>query len=140
MNGLSVFYTNMGQVLYKLGRQERSKEYFLKSENLYHSIHTNWSRALTESYLALILFNEGNYRESAAYLSQSLALADKLKNVYESTYNYCVARIIRRELPRSAEAARYYEKVLERDFDYYDQKAEAGFRIMNINDPALRLL
>ncbi|WP_278549505.1 AAA family ATPase [Cloacibacillus evryensis] len=140
MNGLSVFYTNMGQVLYKLGRQERSKEYFLKSENLYHSIHTNWSRALTESYLALILFNEGNYRESAAYLSQSLALADKLKNVYESTYNYCVARIIRRELPRSAEAARCYEKVLERDFDYYDQKAEAGFRIMNINDPALRLL
>ena len=140
MNGLSVFYINMGQVLYKLGRQGQSKEYFLKSENLYHSIHTNWSRALTESYLALILFNEKNYHDSATYLSQSLALADKLKNLYESTYNYCVARTIKREISCNNEAARHYENVLREDYDYYDQKAESGFRIMNINDLKLRLL
>ncbi|MEG1913043.1 MAG: hypothetical protein RR091_11195, partial [Cloacibacillus sp.] len=140
MNGLSVFYTNMGQVLYKLDRQERSKEYFMKSENLYHNIHTNWSRALTESYLALIHFNEKNYRASAAYLSQSLVLANKLKNVYESTYNYCVARIIRKEVAYDEDVRRHYENVLGQDFDYYDRKAEAGFRIMNINDPQLRLL
>lgn len=133
-NGLAVFYTNMGQSLYHLRKNTMSKRYFSKAMELYKRIDTMWSRGITEGYLALLFFDEGNYTESREHLKTAINISEKLRNLYETTFIYVALCKIKKVMMEDKEVNQIYVDIVYKDYDYYEVKAERGLKLLNMHD------
>lgn len=134
LTGQTVYYTNLGQSLYELGKQSEAKEYLLKSEMLHKKIFTIWSRPLTECYLALIYFHEGDYQQSYKYLESAIFYSNKLKNPYETSYVLKTMVLIKLECIKDKELNNLFSSILNNDFEYYLHEALDYFKKLNMSE------
>ncbi|SHJ33963.1 Predicted ATPase [Dethiosulfatibacter aminovorans DSM 17477] len=132
LSGQTVYYTNLGQSLYELGRFSEAKEYLLKSETLHKKVFTIWSKPLTECYLSLIHFNEGDYKLSHKYLESSILHAKKLKNPYESSFVLKAMVLIKVECLKNSELNSIFSDILDKDVRYYVQEAIDSFKVLKM--------
>nr|WP_126792440.1 AAA family ATPase [Vagococcus carniphilus]QNN72316.1 AAA family ATPase [Vagococcus carniphilus]RSU16236.1 hypothetical protein CBF28_04675 [Vagococcus carniphilus] len=80
LSSLSVFYTNAGAALFAQGKLSESKEYLLKSREIYQELKTFWKRPRLDAYLAMIYLEEKNEKEIKYYLEKGKEFAERMGN------------------------------------------------------------
>ena len=80
LSSLSVFYTNAGAALFAQGKLSESKEYLLKSREIYQELKTFWKRPRLDAYLAMIYLEEKNEEEIKYYLEKGKEFAERMGN------------------------------------------------------------
>jgi len=88
LNGLALYYMNIGQSLYKLGDIDNAYKYFYRSNELHYKIDLHISKSLTNAYLSLICFQKEDYLRAKEHMKHALELQQLLNNQYENAYIY----------------------------------------------------
>lgn len=79
-NGIGVFYTNAGIVLYKMGRYQEAKSYIDKAIDYFSIFHSLWYSARTHAYAALLALQAGDFEAAQHYLKTAKKIAVTSKN------------------------------------------------------------
>ena len=80
VKGLEIFYSNVGQALYCMGKFKEAEEFIDRSLQYFDKFNAFWGRDLAEYYKALLEFKKGNNKKAKLHSQNAYALAKKLNN------------------------------------------------------------
>lgn len=93
-NGIGVFYTNSGIVLYKMKRYKESKLYIEKAINYFSIFHALWYSARTYAYAALLALQEEEPEDAQKYLETAKKIAITSQNPLTESLLQNIERMI----------------------------------------------
>jgi DNA-binding SARP family transcriptional activator len=80
LKGMEIFYSNIGQVLYEMGRINEAEEFIYKSIDIFEKYNNKWGRDIAECYACLIEIKKDNISKAQIHLEIARELANKLNN------------------------------------------------------------
>lgn len=123
-SSLSVFYINMGIILFGKKDYEKSKIYFNKAYQIYERFSSLWKRPQLDAYMSLINMYEGNYDKVAVYLSSSKKYMEQFNSSRVLGTIYFAEAMIKHELVNFPEdKGKDLNEILNKDEAYYFEKA-----------------
>lgn len=134
INGLPVYYMNMGQSQYKIGEVYAAERYFRLADQLHYNIDIPLTKSLTKAYLALIAFRKGEWKEAENFLESAIKLDQILKNLYEAAYLHKIICIIKYEVNQKSDFVRdRLERVVPEPYSYYYDLAKNEFQRLTLD-------
>lgn len=123
-SSLSVFYINMGIILFGKKDYDKAKIYFEKAYQIYDRFSSLWKRPQLDAYMSLINLYEGNFVEVAKYLKSSKKYMEQFNSPRVLGTIYFAEAMIKHQLVNHPiEENEELNSVLSKDEFYYYQKA-----------------
>jgi len=79
-NGLGIFYSNAGQVLYEMERFEESKENIYKSIEYFKRNNSLWGRGISEAYAAILNIENNNLDDALSHYEIAKDISSKISD------------------------------------------------------------
>lgn len=132
-SSISVFYINMGIILFAKEDYEEASNYFNKAYDIYETCSSIWKRTQLDVYMALIKVYERDYDAVEVYLISSQKYADRFLYEENGILNFAKA-IIKHYLIVDNQKDLTLGGTLEKDECFYYEKA-----LKNLNNNRNRL-
>ncbi|WP_132244680.1 tetratricopeptide repeat protein [Marinisporobacter balticus] len=133
IHGLTIFYTNAGQVAFDMGDDDRARTYFEKAIQLYNQLNTLWGRSTAQGYMAMLLIREGNYQKALKYLMRAEKYAQQLRSPYELGLLYRIKAEVRVRMKENESIKEIFSDYLTLDIKQYCDKGIEFLR--QLKDP-----
>lgn len=128
-HGLGILYTNLGQLYYIKNNRLKSKEMFKKSIETFNKLNTIWGYiSISYSYMALISFNEKNYKKSNQYLIKAEKVLDNHLKRYWQGILYRVKAEISSKIKAEKSILNKYSQLDLEQYNYYLDEAYNIFK------------
>ncbi|MGB5824192.1 MAG: tetratricopeptide repeat protein [Proteocatella sp.] len=79
-NGLGIFYSNVGQTLYEMGKFEEAKENIYKSIRCFKRNNSLWGREIAEAYAALLDLQDNNTESAISHYEIAKKISSTISN------------------------------------------------------------
>lgn len=122
-SSLSVFYINMGIILFAEKKYEKAKVVFNEAYAIYDKFSSLWKRPQLDAYMSLINLYQGNYQAVFVYLISSKKYMERFSNPKDIGTFCFAAAMIKRQLVRENHHDHKLYELLDQDEGYYYQKA-----------------
>lgn len=120
---VSLFQTNIGEAAYCLGDYNLSKRYLEKALNIYKKVANNLGEPIAYSYMSLISFREGKYKDSLRYLKIADIKSKEMKNPKEIGTVYMVKSEIKCSMKDDINIDNPFRTYLNEDIGIYIENA-----------------
>ncbi len=122
-SSLSVFYINMGVILFGNEQYSEAKIYFDKAYKIYEEFSSLWKRPQLDAYMSLINLYQGNYQAVFVYLISSKKYMERFANPRDIGTIYFAEAMIKRQLVKENHQDNKLWEMLDQDELFYFRKA-----------------
>ncbi|MBP1040815.1 AAA family ATPase [Vagococcus sp. BWB3-3] len=122
-SSLSVFYINMGIILFGKREYDQAKSFFDKAYHIYEEFSSLWKRPQLDAYMSLINLYQGNYQAVFVYLISSKKYMERFANPRDIGTIYFAEAMIKRQLVKEKHHDNKLWEMLDQDEWFYFRKA-----------------
>ncbi len=123
---LSIFYINIAKLYCLTNDFQNMRKNLLVAEKIVKKFDLHWRVPVLDSYLALLLFFEGDYLKSVKYLKSALSEAKVINNLRDSGIIYFVESIIAsniKNIVKNTREIRELKEFLTEEVEVYSYNA-----------------
>lgn len=122
-SSLSVFYINMGIILFAKNEYQQAKDVFKEAYKIYEEFSSLWKRPQLDAYMSLINLYQENYQAVFVYLISSKKYMERFSNPRDMGTFCFAAAMIKRQLVQKNHRDNKLWEMLDQEEHFYYRKA-----------------